>query len=294
MIEEFSSFHEALKRLVGEEGNISKIMMVGAPDSGKTFAVEMLAKIFSPQRKIAIIDLDPGQSHIGPPTTVAWAKVNEKFESWDLLRMRDFYFVGDTSPRGNLLPLVVGSKIIVEKAEKECDLLIVDTTGLVRGGIGKVLKLSLIDTLRPDVVLAFSLENELNHILFPLRKLDSPRIYKLPVSSEVKVKDVSARFSYRQLKFKEYFKKAREVEFSLDEVEFDVNFNSNEVDFSLVSLRDRHNRDTALGIIKSFDDREGRIVVFSPVSTPENVRRIVVGRLKITPEGHQLPWRKVW
>lgn len=268
------------------EDKVKTVMVLGASDSGKTSLVEKLANFyaFSLKKQTAILDIDPGQSHIGPPTTVAWAKVDKEFNCWDKLKMQDFYFVGDVSPRGNLLPLTVGARLMWEKANRAVERIIVDTTGLVRGTIGKILKLYLIDILKPEIVLALFKENELDHILDCFKGIKTPAIFKIPVSPEVKIKDFLQRRIYRQLKFKEYFRRAREIDFSLEDVVFDKSAPIHSLEFSLVSLRDKTNNDISLGIIEEFDRANKKIIIYSPVSRPEKVGRIVPGRIKITPQ----------
>ncbi|MCD6574363.1 hypothetical protein J7K97_01630 [Candidatus Aerophobetes bacterium] len=268
------------------EDKVKTVMVLGASDSGKTSLVEKLANFyaFSLKKQTAILDIDPGQSHIGPPTTVAWAKVDKEFNCWDKLKMQDFYFVGDVSPRGNLLPLTVGARLMWEKANRAVERIIVDTTGLVRGTIGKILKLYLIDILKPEIVLALFKENELDHILDCFKGIKTPAIFKIPVPPEVKIKDFLQRRIYRQLKFKEYFRRAREIDFSLEDVVFDKSAPIHSLEFSLVSLRDKTNNDISLGIIEEFDRANKKIIIYSPVSHPEKVGRIVPGRIKITPQ----------
>jgi len=285
MVKEFFFPEEAVEKILDD--NIRTVVVIGGPDTGKSTLVKELVKSFVPKRKTAILDLDPGQSHVGPPTTVAWAKVENEFKGWDDLKMQDFYFVGDISPRGNLLPLTVGARLMWDKASSTSERIIVDTTGLIRGAIGKVLKLHLVDILRPEVVLALYKEDELDHILAPLRNVKLPRVFKVAVSSNVKNKDFSQRRSYRELRFKDYFKGAKEVEFLLKDLGLDKTFLWDPT-FLIVSLRDKNNQDVALGIIKNWSRDKETINVYSPVSNPEIIRRIVLGKLKLTPEGVQI------
>ena len=281
MTEEFFLPEKAKDKIAEEK--VKTIMIIGASDTGKTFLVEKLANFCSLvlKKETAILDLDVGQSHIGPPTTVAWAKVEGKFESWDKLKVRDFYFVGDVSPRGNLLPLIIGAKLMQDEAKKVAEKIIVDTTGLVRGGIGKVLKLQLIDVLKPEVIFALYKEDELEHILSPLEGLKIPEVFKIPVPAKVKVKDFLQRRYFRHLKFKKYFSEAREIEFLQKEVGINGLYSVQDLSFLLVSLRDKANKDMALGIIKNFNKVEGKITIFSPVSSPEKVGRVVPGKIRL-------------
>lgn len=276
----------AIEQLLGESSKT--IIVLGASDSGKTTFVEQLAAICSPRKKTAIVDIDPGQSHIGPPTTVAWSIIEEKFEGWEKLKIKDFYFVGDTSPRGNLLPLITGARIMWDKASRQAEKIIIDTTGLVMGAIGKILKLHLVDLLKPEIIFALCKNNELDHILSFFHNIKSPRIFKIPVPPEVTTKDFSLRRGYRQKKFRDYFKAAKEIEFIREEIGISKEFSSDYLNLRLVSLRDKNNEDMALGIIKNINREKDKIIIYSPVLNPEKVGVVVLGKLRLTPEGVEL------
>lgn len=87
------------------------VMVIGGSDTGKTTLVERLAGRFAGEGPTAVVDLDMGQSHVGPPTTVAWARVGGAgegggFPGWNGLTPDGVYFTGATSPVGSLLPSV--------------------------------------------------------------------------------------------------------------------------------------------------------------------------------------------
>jgi polynucleotide 5'-hydroxyl-kinase GRC3/NOL9 len=127
------------------------ILVIGGADTGKTSLIEELVDELSRESLIGIVDADIGQTHLGPPTTVAWGKVKGGFKGWDRITIEDFYFTGAISPPGNLLPLTVGTKLMADKALAGCDRVFVDTTGLVEDPVGRVLKQQKIDILAPDV-----------------------------------------------------------------------------------------------------------------------------------------------
>lgn len=53
----------------------STIMVLGGADTGKTTLIEYLADLLANKFSVGIVDCDTGQSHIGPPTTIAWGRV---------------------------------------------------------------------------------------------------------------------------------------------------------------------------------------------------------------------------
>ena len=56
-------------------------LVLGGADTGKTTLALALAGKIAGSRPVAIVDADIGQSHIGPPSTVGWAVVdNPEFD----------------------------------------------------------------------------------------------------------------------------------------------------------------------------------------------------------------------
>jgi polynucleotide 5'-hydroxyl-kinase GRC3/NOL9 len=127
------------------------ILLLGATDTGKTTFLTWLANILLVQeRRIAIVDADVGQSSLGPPTTIGLSVVAEPFQRLQELPPAMLYFVGATSPRGHLVPMVVGTKRLVDCARK-CDVgqVIIDTCGFISADGGQVLKHYQIDLVDP-------------------------------------------------------------------------------------------------------------------------------------------------
>ena len=282
------SLSESIKEAILDTKN-KLIVVIGASDSGKTTLVEDILKLTLKRFKVGIVDMDLGQSHLGPPTTVAWGLVGKKFEGWDKVKVKDFYFVGNTSPIGKLLPTITGARLICDKALDRSDKVIVDTTGLIRGGVGKVLKLSLIDIIHPQLVLALQKEDELEHILASLKGMLTPKIFRIPVSSQINPKNYLIRRSYREKKFKDYFKDACLREISLEKVGISASLTQPLINH-LVSLRDKQGKDIALGIIEKLNSKKGRIYIYTPLKEEQirGIIHIILGKIKITPEGKQL------
>lgn len=192
------------------------LMVVGAPNTGKsTFARWLCARLAGLGRLTAYLDGDVGQSVLGPPTTMTVAlpvqnlpqEADQHLVVSKGFRNLAHWFVGDVSPRGHMLPLVVGAGRLVRRAQEiGAETIIVDTTGLVdqvHGGVA--LKHALIDQLQPTTLIAFRRNGELEPILGPLRRLPRPRIVELPVISVVRQRSVPTRQAYRANAFRRYF-----------------------------------------------------------------------------------------
>ena len=110
---------------------------LGGLDSGKTSFCKMCAAVaVRLGRTVAYVDSDVGQSTVGPPTTIGLKFISsaDDLEPERLARADAIYFVGSTSPKGHMLPMVIGAMKLVEPARAPgAQLIMVDTTGFIHG-----------------------------------------------------------------------------------------------------------------------------------------------------------------
>ena len=92
------------------------ILMMGAKDTGKTTCTRDLAnELFRRGYSVGVIDADVGQSDIGPPTTIGFGTVETVLEDLSHAVVRHLYFVGSISPKGHLLPVITGTRKMLDK-----------------------------------------------------------------------------------------------------------------------------------------------------------------------------------
>jgi len=283
-LKEFIQEAHILEAIQSPQNNV--IMVIGGSDTGKTTLIECLADFLSRQREIGIVDLDMGQSHIGLPTTIGWGKVKGGFKDWSGIQVEDFYFTGTLSPVGNLLPVLTGAKIILDRALSSCRKVIVDTTGLISEPAGKVLKQFKIEILSPDVILVLEHGNELEYIFNGYKKQGFVEIFRLAIPDCITSKSMTKRSQYRFERFRNYFKGARTFEVSIEDIS--VRFTRSPLRFGtikmknrIVSFRDEDNRDIALGILKRADFTEKRFLVYSPLQPGVKFSAIIIGTVWI-------------
>lgn len=186
-------------------------VVVGAVDTGKTTLCSLLAnRGLSSGIPTAVVDGDVGQSEIGPPTTVGMGIVDSPIQTLADLEPKALSFVGSTSPVGALLPIVVGTKKLTDRArELDRRLVIVDTTGLVSGTTARRLKTYKIELLRPAHIIALQRNDEAEHFLRFFDTWGECAVHRLSVSPEVKPKSAVLRAQRRSVRFHEYFQNAR-------------------------------------------------------------------------------------
>src|SRR4030042_5204680 len=108
-------------------------LILGGADTGKTPLALALAARIAQSRPVAIVDADIGQSHIGPPSTVWWAVVDNPNFGLSAIEPGGIAFVGDITPVGHLLQFTAALARCVEQAAKLAEVILIDTPGFIAG-----------------------------------------------------------------------------------------------------------------------------------------------------------------
>ncbi len=141
------------------------VILLGSMDSGKTtFARALLAGAVERGIPAAYLDTDVGRTTVGPPTTIGLKHVLETKHLTDdeLARADGLYFVGWVSAQFHLLPLIAGTAKLMNVArEAGAELIVVDTSSLISGVYGQILKYHKLEVTRPDYVIGFERGEEL-------------------------------------------------------------------------------------------------------------------------------------
>jgi polynucleotide 5'-hydroxyl-kinase GRC3/NOL9 len=271
--------------------NLSGVLLViGAPDSGKTtFARYLFRCLEKLGRRVAFIDGDPGQSVLGPPTTVTLTFEPDRLSLRQETHPADTprawrYFIGSTSPQGHMLPVVVGSARLVQTAQSAgAQVVVYDTSGLIDPALGGLaLKNAKIELLRPQVVFAIQQEYELEALLRPLRRSRRAKVVEMRPSPAVMRRDASVRREHRMRQFAGYFAAAGILELAW--TRFAIYpypaFSQNR----LVALEDQSGFTLGLGIVVAIDHRQGRVRLLTPLESLKDVNAIRLGDVLLSPE----------
>ncbi|MEE9371330.1 MAG: Clp1/GlmU family protein [Sedimentisphaerales bacterium] len=257
-------------------------LILGASDTGKTTLVEALAKHTASSQPVGIVDADIGQSHIGPPTTVGWAVVNNPQSDFSQLATGGISFVGDVTPVGHLLQLTAAILQCTQQASKVAKLIIIDTPGFIYAPAATALWWTVQRTLEPTLILAVQRNNELSDILTGLQFLE-PQIELIKSLPQIPTKSPQERRNYRQNQFSKYFRLSRLYNISLSNVSVQMNRNvSNEsLPHRLVAMRNKKGIDVAIGIITKWQNDKGIVVVRAPKIDIEQVHCLIIGDIAI-------------
>jgi len=195
-------------------------MVLGGVDTGKThLCVELCNAGIEAGVKTAVVDADIGQSEIGAPGTIGMGMVTQPIEALSDVKPKRIYFVGATSPAGHLMECTVGTKKMVDSArEQGAGLIVIDTTGLVDGYLGRKLKTYKADLVRPDYLIGVQKRREIEHLLMPWSKVAPVKVRAASASSLARRKPPEFRTARRQLSFFKHFHDAPGHIIRLDEV----------------------------------------------------------------------------
>ncbi len=185
------------------------VMLIGGLDTGKTTLGRTIAAAgLAAGRRVAYLDADVGQKAVGPPTAVTLRLIRsvDDLQPGSMDRPDAVYFVGATSPQGQLLPLVVGTGRLLARATAEgADLVVVDTSGLVSGVYGQILKYHKIELLQPDTVVGLQRGEELEPLLGIVQRFFPAEVVVLPVHPSAVPTSVDERARNREARLRAYF-----------------------------------------------------------------------------------------
>ncbi|MDH7571063.1 MAG: Clp1/GlmU family protein [Armatimonadota bacterium] len=188
------------------------VVLLGGVDTGKsTLAAALVNEGVRAGRRVGVIDADVGQSDIGPPAAVGFGVARGVVESLSDIPARAIHFVGGVSPAGHLLPMVVGTVAMARRARAcQCDLVVVDTTGLITGRVAWMLKFHKIQALQPSTIVALQEEQELEPVLAPFDGEGGPLVVRLSPAPDARPKSPEVRRERRRQAFHRYLAAARE------------------------------------------------------------------------------------
>lgn len=245
----------------------SVVMLVGGLDTGKTTLGRTIARAaLDGGRTVGYLDADVGQKSVGPPAAVTLRMLKGLGDLENLDRVDGLYFVGATSPQGQLLPLVVGAGTLLQRAQAGgADLVIVDTSGLVSGVYGQILKYHKIELLRPDTVIGLQRGEELEPVLGIVQRFFGAEVVVLPVHPGAVSTSVEERARNREARLRRYFSEPLQrwrVKPTVFMPTLPALFEQDQLDRLLVGLADGAGAYIGLGYLEY---SEGVLRLISPV-----------------------------
>jgi len=276
-----------------EEGKGIAILL-GATDTGKsTLANFLISHLCRRGLKVGLVDADIGQSFLGPPATIGLS-VFKSHPDWEvILSPPEIFFVGSTTPEGHFPIHLKGVKRMVDKVSScGSDVILVDTTGFVLGEAGKELKRRKIDLISPRFILALQKDDELEPILEQYKENPLYKIYRLPLSEQVRPKSMEERRLNRTNKFRDYFKYSVIQELAMEgvQIEGEVLDPSGallpldwalRINGLLIGLKDENDDTLALGLIRNYSEEKKMLRGFTPLQEIQKVKIVQLSSLRL-------------
>ena len=262
------------------------VLFVGGLDAGKsTLARGVAAYALRLGRTVAYLDADIAQKTVGPPCTVGMKHVREPDDlTLDRLAHADTLgFVGSTSPQDHLLPTVGSLTRLRDRSRQEgADLIVVDTSGIVGGIWGQLVKYYKVDMLEPDLVVGLQRGEELEPILGVIQRFFGIDVVSLGVHPNVVPTSVEQRMEQRERMMARYFE-APLQRFRVKPTVFMPTlppmFDLAQLDRLLVGLSDGFGGFTGVGYLEHVPS-DGGLRLISPVAEPPKALRLGSVRLE--------------
>jgi polynucleotide 5'-hydroxyl-kinase GRC3/NOL9 len=263
------------------------VVLLGSMDSGKTtFARALLAGAVERGIPATYLDTDVGRTTVGPPTCIGLKHVLEAKHLGDdeLAKADALYFVGWVSAQFHLLPLVAGTAKLMDVARRAgAELVVVDTSSLISGVYGQILKYHKLEVTRADYVIGFERGEELEPLLGIARRFTPARVDAYPVHPEARPTTAWERAAARQARFAAYFSgplhrwRVKPTVF-LPSLPPDADLAA--LAGLLVGMEDGRGSCVGIGYLELAEDRGLRMI--STVS--EGARALRLGSTRITPD----------
>ena len=276
------------------------VLFIGGLDAGKsTLARATAAFALRLGRTVAYLDADVAQKTVGPPATVGLKHVREPDDlTFERLAYADALgFVGSTSPQDHLLPMVGALSRLRDRANEEgSDLVVVDTSGMVSGIWGQLVKYYKVDLLEPDLVVGLQRGEELEPILGVIQRFFGTDVVSLPVHPGVVSTSVEERMAQRERAMARYFE-AELQRFRVKPTVFMPTlpplFDLAQLDRLLVGLSDGQGGFTGLGYLE-YVPQDAGLRLISPVAEPPKALRLGSVRLEDTFRAKRVDLRKLF
>lgn len=260
------------------------VYVVGESDTGKTTLSQWLISQ-TDGRPRWFLDCDPGQSVLGPPATVGIAEAAGDAFTPPLLS-----FVGATSPKRHLLQTTAGIGRLLREVPAS-ELVVCDSSGFVSGRTGSEFQYSLMNLLRPAIIVAIEPGEVLENALRPFAADNEVAVLPMSRAPGCRRKSRAARASYRRRRFTTHFEGAVEHRFHTDTVSLHgmVPHTPDAAAYRsrLCALLDRRRLVRALGIVVCVGvGRSGvrDLSVLSAAPAPDEITAVQLGSLRLAPE----------
>lgn len=254
-------------------------MVIGAVDRGKSHLARYLV---AGSPGAAMVSADVGQPSIGVPACLALA-LRRPWRTPETL-----WFVGDVTPVRHLLPIVVGTARLAERARAAgARLVVIDTSGLVDGPIGRLFKYHKAVAAQVTDVVAVEQDDELASLVVLLERV--ARVHRVAPAPVARERGRDERRVYRERAFRAHLRGAGVIRFDRRRVigpTWSRMAPDEPVEGTLVGLIDREGFCRRLGVVSTVRPHVIEVRVRHP--RPGTITSLRLGTLRVTRTGEEL------
>ena len=289
-------------------------IIFGGVDSGKTsFCCLLLNRCLKNRNKVFFMDIDPGQSNIGPPTMISVSKVNEP--TLDVFRLNVFnaYPIGYTSPSYCINSCISNiSKLLKEIKDHGFDFLVIDSDGWIDGIDAIKYKLKILEICSLDNVVVLENTNnifkeELKRIGVNFLEVCSPKnIFTRNMDTRKKIREFSygkylfggcirtIQSSWIKISFIDKDKEQLMEEYlsnlsnKIEQIEKpEIENRINDIKKGLLSyLYDSTDKFIGIALTLDFDKKKKFLKIYTNVKS--NIAKIIIGNMILDSNGKEI------
>jgi polynucleotide 5'-hydroxyl-kinase GRC3/NOL9 len=261
------------ERLAGDT-----VLVIGAADRGKSHLARWL--VARSPHPAALLSADVGQPSLGPPACLAVA-----FRPWRTPER--LWFVGDVTPARHLLTIVAGAARLATRARSAgAARVVIDSSGLVDGPLGRVLKYHKAIAAGVTDVVAIERDGELTPLVAFLETI--ARVHRVAPADVARARDRDERRRYRERRFRTELRGAEVLRFDRRRVvgsAWDAAASA-PLPETLVGLLDRDGLCIGLGAVHAIRDRVLEVRARRP--PPRTVAWLRLGTLRVSARGEEM------
>lgn len=251
--------------------------MIGDTDTGKTsLAARLAGALATAGFRVGVVDADLGQSEVGPPTMIGLGRVEGPIARLSAATLVELAFVGATSPAGHLAATVAATAKMVTRARwTGFDRVLVDTSGLVTGDLGRALKRAKIARIDPDLLVCLQRGDECEPLLAAYDRAGRPAVLRLPAAGGRR-RTPEERRQHRERALRAYLADARPVDLRLGPVALRTVEGAEAVEGALAGVENAAGETLGLGRVIRVDRSASAVTVETPVAE-RAIAAVVVG-----------------
>jgi polynucleotide 5'-hydroxyl-kinase GRC3/NOL9 len=198
-----SSWDKPLEAILSVQKKPVVVLVLGKVDSGKSsYCTYLVNRLVDSKCRIAVLDGDLGQSDIGSSGTVGYAVTSKPVTELYDLKLENAFFIGVTSIARTIEGL---SALKTEILQRPVDFVVVNTDGWVAGDVAVRYKTALVKELKPDVLVAVQVEDELDELIANIEQT----VLIVEISPSLRQRTPEKRKSLREMTYARYLKDAK-------------------------------------------------------------------------------------